>query len=542
MGLKQLIECYVDHRIEVIRRRTRHLLREAKKKAHVLEGMIYAVVDIDEIIQLIKSSQTREEAIQKLMDRRYSIPASHPAAKDIPQRLMNMMRESDADGGVLLTRVQAETIGGMRLIQLVGLEIERLVKEYTSIIEEIEGYEAILANHRMVLDIIVEDCEEMKDRFGRDRLTTIEDAAGDIDIEALIQEQEMAVTISHSGYVKRVPLETYQAQGRGGKGIKASDSKDDDFIEHLFAASTHDHLLCFTDTGRVFKIKVYELPEMSRTSKGRPIINYIDLKAGERTCAYLAIKDFEAGSNYLTFVSKGGIVKRTALKAYANVNRSGLIAVGLKDEDALLDVRMTTGSDDLMLVTSGGMAIRFPEQDVREMGRSAAGVKGIELREGAEVIGIMRIPMIQDDNDPEVTHTDPEFIERELCLLTITENGYGKRTPVDDYRVNPESGPMRSQSRGGKGRTDIKSTDRNGKSAAAIGVCSDEDIVVISRNGQLVRMAASSISSYGRGTQGVRVVGLKGGDSVVSAARIEDSEEEEHSTEADTAATGEATE
>ncbi len=542
MGLKQLIECYVDHRIEVIRRRTRHLLREAKKKAHVLEGMIYAVIDIDEIIQLIKSSQTREEAIQKLMDRRYTIPASHPAAKDIPQRLMNMMRESDADGGVLLTRVQAETIGGMRLIQLVGLEIERLVKEYTAIIEEIEGYEAILANHRMVLDIIVADCEEMKDRFGRDRLTTIEDAAGDIDIEALIQEQEMAVTISHSGYVKRVPLETYQSQGRGGKGIKASDSKDDDFIEHLFAASTHDHLLCFTDTGRVFKIKVYELPEMSRTSKGRPIINYIDLKEGERTCAYLAIKDFEAGSNYLTFVSKGGIVKRTALKAYSNVNRSGLIAVGLKGEDALLDVRMTTGSDDLMLVTSGGMAIRFPEQDVREMGRSAAGVKGIELREGAEVIGIMRIPMIQDENDPEVTHTDPEFIERELCLLTITENGYGKRTHVDDYRVNPESGPMRSQSRGGKGRTDIKSTDRNGKSVAAIGVCADEDIVVISRKGQLVRMAASSISSYGRGTQGVRVVGLKDGDAVVSAARIEEAEDDEHNAEAGTAATNEATE
>lgn len=351
----------------------------------------------------------------------------------------------------------------------------------------------------------------------------------------------MAVTISHSGYVKRVPLETYQAQARGGKGIKASDSKDDDFIEHLFAASTHDHLLCFTDTGRVFKIKVYELPEMSRTSKGRPIINYIDLKEGERTCAYLAIKDFEAGSNYLTFVSKGGVVKRTALKAYANVNRSGLIAVGLKDDDALLDVRMTTGSDDLMLVTSGGMAIRFPEQDVREMGRSAAGVKGIELREGAQVIGIMRIPMVQDENDPEVTHTHPEFIERELCLMTVTENGYGKRTPVDDYRVNPESGPMRSQSRGGKGRTDIKSTDRNGKSAAAIGVCSDEDIVVISRKGQLVRMAASSISSYGRGTQGVRVVGLKDGDAVVSAARIEEAEEEPNA-EAGTTATGEATE
>lgn len=526
MGLKQLIECYVEHRIEVIKRRTMHLLREAKKKAHVLEGMIYAVIDIDEIIQLIKSSQTREEAIQKLMERRYTIPADHPAAKDIPQRLMKAMRDSDADGGVLLTRVQAETIGGMRLIQLVGLEIERLVKEYTAIIEEIEGYEAILANHRMVLDIIVADTEDMKSRFGRDRLTTIEDAAGDIDIEALIQEQEMAVTISHQGYVKRVALETYQAQGRGGKGIKASDSKDDDFIEHLFAASTHDHLLCFTDTGRVFKIKVYELPEMSRTSKGRPIVNYIDLKEGERTCAYLAIKDFESGSNYLTFVSKGGIVKRTALKAYANVNRSGLIAVGLKDDDALLDVRMTTGSDDLMLITSGGMAIRFPEQDVREMGRSAAGVKGIELRSGAAVIGIMRIPMVVDESDSEVTHTDPEFIERNLCVLTITENGYGKRTPVDEYRVNPENGPMRSQSRGGKGRTDIKSTARNGASVAAIGVCEDEDVVVISRKGQLVRMAGGSISSYGRGTQGVRVVGLKDGDAVVSAARIDEKDDE----------------
>ncbi|MCR9076549.1 MAG: hypothetical protein NXI07_10970, partial [bacterium] len=238
----------------------------------------------------------------------------------------------------------------------------------------------------------------------------------------------------------------------------------------------------------------------------------------------------------------GGIVKRTALKAYANVNRSGLIAVGLKDDDALLDVRMTTGQDDLMLVTSGGMAIRFFEQDVREMGRSAAGVKGIELRDNAEVVGIMRIPMVRDENDPDVTHTDPEYIERDLCLLTITENGYGKRTPVDDYRVNPESGPMRSQSRGGKGRTDIKSTSRNGRSVAAIGVCEDEDLVVISRKGQLVRMAASSISSYGRGTQGVRVVGLKDGDAVVSAARIEESEEEEHSASAGSSAAGEATE
>tara|TARA_R110002073_G_scaffold147687_2_gene300583 strand:+ start:18615 stop:21383 length:2769 start_codon:yes stop_codon:yes gene_type:complete len=525
MGIKQMMECYIDHRVEVITRRTQHLLREAKKRAHVLEGMIYAVVDIDEIIKLIKASKTREEAIQKLMDRKYSIPSDHPAAAVIPKRLMDMVRKADDLGGTVLSRIQAETIGAMRLIQLVGLEIERLVKEYSELVIEIEGYEAILANHRMILDIIVDDCEEMKAKFGRDRLTSIEDAAGDIDIAALIQEQDMAVTISHQGYVKRVPLETYRAQARGGKGIKASDSKDDDFIEHLFVASTHDDLLCFTDSGRVFKLKVYELPEMTRTSKGRPIINYIDLKPGERTCAYRSIKDFESGSHFLTFVSKGGIVKRTALKEYRNVNRSGLIAVGLKDDDALFNVRLTTGVDDIMLIASNGMAIRFNEQDVRLMGRSAAGVKGIELGKDAEIVGIMRVPMVTDQEDDEVRHTSSGALERGLSVLTICENGYGKRTLVDEYRVAPENGPMRSQSRGGKGRGDIKTTARNGQAVVALGVYDSDDVVVISRGGLLVRMAADSISRIGRGTQGVRVVGLKGDDRVIAAARVEESDD-----------------
>ncbi len=525
LGLKELIECFIDHRVVVIRRRTQHLLREAKKRAHVLEGMIYAVVDIDEIIALIKASKTREEAIQKLMDRRYTIPAGHPAAPMIPPRLMKMVRDADPRGGIALTRIQAETIGAMRLIQLVGLEIERLVNDYTRLVEEIEGYEAILAEHRRVLDIIVEDCEEMKARYGRDRRTSIEDAAGDIDLASLIQEQDMAVTISHQGYCKRLPAETYRAQGRGGKGIRAGESKDDDFIEHLFVASTHDDLLCFTDTGRVFKIKVYELPEMSRTSKGRPIINFIDLKEGERTCAYLAIKDFESGSHYLTFVSRNGVVKRTALKAYSNVNRSGIIAVGLREDDALLGVSLTTGNDDLMLVTSNGMAIRFPETDARDMGRAAAGVKGIELAENATVVGMLAIPMVPDPADPDIWHTAPDALDANLCLLSISEHGYGKRTPVDEYRVKPEDGPMRSQSRGGKGRQDIKTTERNGLSVAAIGVREDEDVVVISRGGQLVRMSAASISQYGRGTQGVRIVSLNDGDSVVTAGRVEESDD-----------------
>ncbi|MBX3321717.1 MAG: DNA gyrase subunit A [Phycisphaeraceae bacterium] len=521
MGLKQLIECYIEHRTEVIRRRTAHLLREAKKKAHILEGMIYAVIDIDEIIALIKSSQTREEAITKLMARRYRIPPGHPAAAMLPARLIEAVRKAEEFGGVKLSRVQAETIGSMRLIQLVGLEIERLVREYNELTVEIEDYERILADPQRVREIIKADCAEMKARYGSPRLTAIEEAEGDISIESLIQVEDVVVTISHLGYAKRLPASTYQAQGRGGKGIRASDSRDGDFVEHLFVASTHDDLLCFTDTGRVFKLKVYELPELSRTSKGRPIINYIELREGERACTYLAIKNFEASSHYLTFVSRGGIVKRTPLKAYSNVNRSGLIAVGLKEGDALLNVMLTTGSDDLILVTAEGMAIRFSEDDVRDMGRSAAGVKGIDLEDGNQVIGAVRVPM-EPDKDGDLM-TAAESMARNRCLLTITQNGYGKRTPVDEYRVAPEVGKMRSQSRGGKGRSDIRISDRNGPAIVALSVEQGDDIVVITRGGQLVRTAADTIRETGRGAQGVKVVSLNEGDSVVSAARVMDS-------------------
>ncbi|HZW11351.1 MAG TPA: DNA gyrase subunit A [Phycisphaerales bacterium] len=522
LGLRELISCYVDHRVEVIRRRTMHLLREAKKKAHRIEGLIYAVCDIDEVIAIIRSSRTREEAISRLIERRFRIPADHPYAPKIPARLLAAVRAAEGAGGVELSRVQAEAIGELRLIQLVGLEIERLVGEYTSLVEEIEGYEAILADHGRVLAIIKADCQDMKARFAPPRMTEIQDSEGDINIEALIQVEDMAVTISHSGYAKRVPLATYRSQGRGGKGIRASDAKDDDFVEHVFVASTHDDLLCFTDSGRVFKLKVYELPELSRTSKGRALVNLLELRPGERTRAYLAIKDFEAGSNYLTFVSRGGVVKRTALKEYRNVNRSGLIAVSLREGDELLDVLLTTGSDDVILVTAGGSAIRFNEQDARLMGRNAAGVKGIELGEADRVIGAVRVPMVIDgDGDPM---TDPAALGAGLSLLTVTQKGYGKRTLVDEYRVQPETGKARSQSRGGKGRADIRTSARNGPSVAAVGVLASDDVVVITRGGQLVRLPAGSISCIGRGTQGVRVVRLRDDDEVVAAARVEESE------------------
>ena len=519
LSLVELLGLYIEHRTVVIRRRTAYLLREAKKKAHVQEGMIYAVCDIDEVIKIIRSSRTREQAIQRLMDRRFRIPPNHPYLAQLPDRLQRQIRSAESVGGVLLTRVQAETIGAMRLIQLVGLEIERLVAEYNQLVREIEDYEAILASPQRVRDIIKTDCLEMKARLaagkaGR-RQTRLEDGDADIAIAELIPVQEVALTISHAGYAKRVPLDTYRSQNRGGKGIRAGDAKDDDFIEHLFVASTHDDLLCFTNTGRVFKIKVYELPELARTSKGRAMVNILDLKPGERTCAYLNIKNFEQSSQYLTFVSAAGIVKRTALKEYRNVNKGGIIAVGLKDGDRLLDVALTDGNDDILLATAAGMAIRFSEQDARLMGRSAAGVKGIELEPGDEVIGVVPVAMHLDPaGDPVTQHP-------ELCLLTITENGYGKRTAIDEYRVAPEGGKLRSQSRGGKGRADIKTTERNGRSVAALGVVSGQDVVVISKGGQLVRMPVDSISQIGRNTQGVRVVGLNDGDTVIAAAKVE---------------------
>ena len=522
LTLKQLIELHIAHRIEVIERRTRHLLREAQKKAHVLEGLIYAVCDIDEVIALIRSSQTREEAIGKLAARRFRIPADHPFAPMIPERLM---AKASADGGTAMTRVQAEAIGAFRLIQLVGLEIEKLTAEYRKLVEEIEGYEAILGDRRLVMGIIKDDCAEMRAKYDSPRQTAIEESDIDIDIEALIKEEEMVVTISHEGYVKRVPLETYRQQGRGGRGIMASQSKDEDFIEHLFAASTHDDLLCFTDSGRVFKLKVYELPSMTRTSKGRSLINLIELRDGEKCVAFMPISDFEKGEYFLTFATAGGQIKRTALHQYRNVNRSGLIAINLNDGDALVGVVWTSGHDHLLLGTRNGMAIRFGEDDARPMGRATAGVRGIDLRGEDRVVGLVKVEM------SEVGDGGVAEPLRDASLLTVTENGYGKRTDLSEYLVASEnedgSVTHRTQSRGGKGRIDIRTSGRNGKVVAVRAVGPEEDVMLITQMGMLVRIPAVSISLIGRATQGVRVINVKKGDRLISAARVMEKDEDE---------------
>ena len=505
LSLKQIIECYIAHRREVIRRRTEHLLREAKKSAHKLEGLIYAVCDIDEVISLIRASATREEAIEKLMARRFHIAPTHKYAPQIPNRLL---QQAAREGGVELTRVQAEAIGALRLIQLVGLEIEKLVGDYTTLVNEIEGYERILADEKLVLDIIRTDAIEMREKFGSPRMTVIEDADVEVfDTGDLITEHTVAVTISHQGYAKRSPIELYREQGRGGRGIIGSDTKDDDFIEHLFVASTHDDLLCFTNTGRVFKMKVFQIPEMNRTAKGRAIVNLIELRPEERVVAFLNIQDFERREDYLFFATASGKVKRSSLNDFRNVNRGGIIAVNLNEGDVLIDVVHTTGSNHVLLATAGGMSIRFDESDARVMGRNAAGVKGIELGDDDKVVGLIRVE-VDDDAD----------------LLTVSENGYGKRTSLGEYLVQQEDGTTRPQSRGGKGRIDIKTTDRNGPVVAVRCVREGDSVMFISQGGMLVRVAAKSISRIGRNTQGVRLVNLKEGDRLIAAARIADSE------------------
>ncbi|MBA4028165.1 MAG: DNA gyrase subunit A [Planctomyces sp.] len=514
LSLRQMIDCYIEHRVSVIRRRTAFLLMEARRRAHLLEGLILAVCAIDEVIRVIRASRTRQEAIEALTALRLRIPAGHPAAAKIPERFLALVRQA-GEAGVALTRVQAESIGNMRLIQLTGLELERIAEEYAARLGEIDGHERVLASQREVLDMIVRDCDQMRARHDSPRLTRVEEAQGDeLTLSALIPVQDMAVTISHQGYAKRVVLETYRQQSRGGKGVIANRAKDEDFTEHLFVASTHDDLLCFTSAGRVFRLKVYQLPEMDRTAKGRSLANLVDLRPGERARAFLAVRGFEESSQYLTFVSRRGLVKRTPLKDYRNVHAGGLIAVDIRQGDALLDVLLTTGGDDLLIVAASGVAIRFPEDDVRLMGRNAGGVRGIDLADDDGVVGIVGIPMRPDADG------DPVTADASLTLLTITEMGFGKRTLVDEYRVQPEAGKARSQSRGGKGRADIRVNDRNGRSVAALGLHDHDDLVVVTRMGQLVRMPAAQISAIGRGTQGVRVVALNEGDAVIAAARV----------------------
>jgi DNA gyrase subunit A len=391
----------------------------------------------------------------------------------------------------------------MQLQRLTGLEIEKLAKEYAELTEQIEGYEALLASNELLLDIIREDLYEIKEKYGDARRTQITAAAEQFAVEDLIAEEEVIVTVSHSGYVKRMPIDTYRRQGRGGRGIIGSDTKEGDFIEHLFIASTHDYLLIFTNRGKCYWLKVYDVPSMSRQSKGRNIVNLLKL-GSQQVASIINVSSFvddddDTPQRQLVMATKNGIVKKTKLSAYGNPRASGVIAINLDPNDDLIGVALTTGSDHIILGTRDGMTIRFDESQVRSMGRASRGVIGIKLRSGDAVVGMV-------------------IVEEKAALFTICENGYGKRTGLDSYRP---------QSRGGVGLKNIKTSERNGKVVALKAVKSQDDLMMITAQGMIIRTGLDQIRSIGRNTQGVRLINLKPGDKLVAAAKIvsEDADE-----------------
>ncbi len=499
MGLKELIQHFIAHRKEVIVRRTKFKLKKAQQRGHILEGLIFAVIDIDEVVKLIRSSKTRDEAIEKLRKRAFRIAADHPAAPRIPEVLL----KRGAGNGHTLTQVQAEAIGRLQLIQLVGLEIERLVNEYREVVEEIEGYEAILRDENLVLDIIREDTLEMKEKYGNERRTQITGNVSEYNLESLIAAEDVVVTVSHEGYIKRLPVGTYRSQGRGGRGIRGTEAREGDFVEQIFIGNTHDYLLFFTNSGRVYERRVYDVPEMSRTSLGRSIANLLELQEGEKIANVLSVKDFSREEQFLMFSTAKGTVKKTALSAYANIRQNGIIAIGLEEGDSLISVKCTSGKDHIILGTKSGLAIRFDEADVRAMGRPAGGVTGARFkREGDEVVAMLIVP----------DGANPGF-----KLLTACVNGYGKRTPLEDYPV---------KGRGTRGVINIDANDRNGEVVGMTLVEDVSEVMMITGKGILIRTRVSEIRETGRNAAGVRLIKLDEGDKLVAMAKI-DAEEGE---------------
>jgi DNA gyrase subunit A len=461
LNLKQMLAAYKDHRMEIIKRRTKFLLEKAEAEAHILEGLIIAIEDIDAVVKLIKKSKTVEAAREGLMKR------------------------------FKLSEIQADAILKMQLQRLTGLEHEKLAKELKELKDRIVEYRAILADDGLVMDIIREDLYEIKEKYGDARRTQIlKREAQDFSLEELITEEDMAVLISHAGYVKRMPLTSYRKQARGGKGVMGAEIKEDDFAEHLFIASTHDYILFFTSLGKVHWIKVYDIPMMGRQAKGRALVNFIRLAQGESITSAIAVKNFDEG--FLVMATQSGYIKKTALKAFSNPKKGGIIALKLGGNDKLIGVRVTGGKDHVILGTRDGMSIRFPETDVRQMGRSARGVTGIRLRKGDQV-------------------KDMIIVDKDSSLLSLCEKGYGKRTGFDEYRI---------QRRGGTGVHNIKTSDRNGKLIAMKEVKDDDDIIMGTSNGMVVRIPVKSIRVIGRNTQGVRLISLQANDKLVSVARV----------------------
>ena len=495
LNIKQVLRLYINHRLTVIRRRTRHLLRKFRNRAHILEGLILAVGDIDEIIALIKASPDSPTAKVNLMKKPLCLMESQTLNKLLPETFIEQYSNNEH----FLSGPQADAILTMQLQRLTGLEIEKLAKEYAEDAEKIVGFEALLASHDLQLDVIREDLYEIKDRYKNPRRTQIiTDEADTFEMEDLIADEEALVTISHGGYIKRMPIDTYRKQGRGGRGIIGSDTKEGDFLEHLFVASTHDYLMFFTSKGICHWLKVYHIPAMSRQSKGRNIVNLLQLGKDEKVTSIINVRDFD-NTRQLLMATKNGVVKKTVLSAYGNPRSNGVIAIKLDDDDDLIGVAITSGEDDIILGTQDGMAIRFYESGARSMGRVSRGVRGIKLRTGDEVV-------------------DMVIAEEGSSLLTVCEKGYGKRTDLADYRT---------QSRGGLGLINIKTTDRNGKVVALKATHDDDELMMVTANGMIVRTGLEEVRAIGRNTAGVRMISLKAGDQLVAVERLITEEDKE---------------
>jgi DNA gyrase subunit A len=496
LNIREMLDCFIEHRKTVIRRRSQFLLKRCRNRAHILEGLLLAVSDIDEIIDLIKNSPDTPTAKLNLMNKPLRLAEVATLKKILPEAFI----KEKSKGEHFLTGPQADAILTMQLQRLTGLEMEKLAQEYADLTEQIEGYEAILASDQILLDIIREDIYEIKEKYGDARRTKITAAAEQFDLEDLIAEEEVIVTVSHSGYVKRLPIDTYRKQARGGRGIIGSDTKEGDFIKHLFIASTHDYLLIFTNRGKCYWLKVYDIPSMSRQSKGRNIVNLLNL-GNQQIASIINVSSFddedteegeEAQQRQLVMATRNGIIKKTKLSAYSNPRTTGVIAINLDPNDDLIDVALTTGSNHIILGTRDGMTIRFDESQVRSMGRASRGVKGINLRSGDTVVGMV-------------------IVEEKAALFTVCENGYGKRTGLENYRP---------QSRGGVGLKNIKTSSRNGKVVALQAVQNKDDLMMITANGMIIRTGLDQIRSIGRNTQGVRLINLKTDDKLVAAEKI----------------------
>jgi len=518
MGLVQAIKCFIDHRVEVVRRRTAFLLAKAKDREHILEGYQLALDHLDNVIAIIRGSGNRDEARENLVTyfagKKIDINTSGRAPKPDPEKPF--------------TAKQAEAILELQLHRLTRLSIDEINNELKQVRENIAEFESILASEKKLRNVIVKELEEVKKQFGDARRTVIEDEAAEIQLEDLIADEQVAVTVSHSGYFKRTAISTYRMQRRGGTGRTGMKTRDEDFVEHLFIASTHAYILIFTNTGRVYWLKVYEIPDVGAAGKGKHVGNLVALQPGETVRTMLAVRNLEEEGRHIFFSTRKGTVKKTELKDFSNVMSRGIIAIGIEKDDELVGTTLTDGNQIIFLASHDGQAVRFDESDVRSMGRPAYGVRGMNLAEGDYIVGMATTPKDPKKAEaelekvkakagvPEATATDETIPIKGSLILSVTENGFGKRTPADEYRLT---------NRGGKGVINVKTTERNGKVVGIAQVAEESQVIVISQYGKIIRMGGSTIRESGRSAQGVRLLQLEPGDRVAAAVVIPPDEE-----------------